>query len=144
MKISLKRLNQGLHFEAQNELGKSVFFDAQPSEGGLGEGLAFSPMQTLLASLAACSVFDVVLILNKKRQQLIDIKVEAEGKRAASGSAKPFESINLHYKLFGKLNHEHAAQAVKLGVEKYCSVAESLSKNIVITHSFEIFESQSE
>ncbi len=133
-------MNKGLHFEAENENGAKLQFDALPSDGGLGEGLAPSPMQGLLASLAGCTVFDVVLILQKKRQNLLDVQVVADGQRRAEGQVKPFERIHLHYKLFGDIDHNAAEQTVQLSVEKYCSVAKSLSEKIEISHSFEIIK----
>ena len=51
--------------EARNEKGISVKFDA-PIEHG-GEETALSPMENVLASLAACSSFHVLRILQKKK-----------------------------------------------------------------------------
>ena len=42
-----------LRFDARNEKGVSARFDASKENGG--EGTALSPMETLLASLAACT-----------------------------------------------------------------------------------------
>jgi uncharacterized OsmC-like protein len=52
---------------AKNEKGLSVNFDAPIPNGG--EETAFSPMENVLASLAACSSYHVVTILKKKRQE---------------------------------------------------------------------------
>ena len=52
--------------EAQNEKGLAVKFDASLTHGG--EETALSPMENVLASLAACSSFHVLTILKKKRQ----------------------------------------------------------------------------
>lgn len=61
--------------EANNEKGLTVKFDA-PKEHG-GEETALSPMENVLASLAACSSFHVLTILRKKRQKVTAYSVEA-------------------------------------------------------------------
>ena len=63
-------------FEAKNEKGLSINFDA-PSKYG-GEDTAPTPMETVLASLAGCTSFDVVTILKKKRQDISGYSVEAD------------------------------------------------------------------
>ena len=51
-------------FQATNEKGLSINFDALAKYGG--EETAPTPMETVLASLAGCTSFDVVTILKKK------------------------------------------------------------------------------
>jgi uncharacterized OsmC-like protein len=50
--------------EARNEKGLLVKFDAPIDHGG--EETALSPMENVLASLAACSSFHVLTILKKR------------------------------------------------------------------------------
>ncbi|MCJ7719446.1 hypothetical protein MUO69_05900 [Candidatus Bathyarchaeota archaeon] len=52
-------------FIAKNEKWLSVNFDAPMPNGG--EETALSPMENVLASLAACGSYHVVTILKKKR-----------------------------------------------------------------------------
>jgi uncharacterized OsmC-like protein len=52
-------------FIAKNEKWLSVNLDAPTPNGG--EETALSPMENVLASLAACSSYHVVTILKKKR-----------------------------------------------------------------------------
>ena len=77
MKITLKRLNDAVHFEGSNEDGNTVHIDGSPAIGGEGKGLR--PMQLLLVSLGPCSSMDVVCILKKMRQRREDIQVEVKG-----------------------------------------------------------------
>ena len=65
--------------EARNEKGLSVRFDAPLSHRG--EETALSPMENVLASLAACSSFHVLTILEKKRQKVTKYYVEATAQR---------------------------------------------------------------
>ena len=53
--------------EGKNEKGLTVNFDA-PKEHG-GEETALSPMENVLASLAACSSFHVLTILRKEKAE---------------------------------------------------------------------------
>ena len=59
-------------FTAKNEKGLYVNFDAPIPNGG--EETALSPMENVLASLAACSSYHVVSILRKKRQDFQTIQ----------------------------------------------------------------------
>lgn len=65
--------------EAKNEKGLSVKFDAPIDHGG--EETALSPMENVLASLAACSSFHVLRIMKKMRQEISDYSVEATAER---------------------------------------------------------------
>lgn len=136
MDISIKRLNKAVHFEATNEQGNTIQFDGSPDIGGEGKGM--TPMQVLLTSVGACSVMDVVSILEKQREPVEDVQIKIHGDRPTEGTPKPFKAIQIHFILKGKLNENKVARAVQLAVEKYCSVAESLDPTIEITHSFEI------
>lgn len=135
MKITLHRLNDKLHFQAENEAGKLVELDAG-AHTDLGEGAAMSPMQLVLTAVGGCSVFDIVSILHKQRQPLRDVKVVADAERVDAVPA-PFKTIHLHYDLFGELDEAKVARAVQLGVEKYCSVATMLTE-VEITYDFTI------
>jgi hypothetical protein len=54
-------------FEARNEKGLSVSFDAPIPHGG--EETALSPMENVLASLAACSSFHALTITKKEEAE---------------------------------------------------------------------------
>lgn len=136
MNIDVKRLNKKVHFEATNETGVTVQFDGSPDIGGENKGM--SPMQLLLTSVGACSVMDVVTILEKQRETLEDVQIKIHGDRPTEGAPKPFKAIQIHFILHGQLNAAKVERATKLAVEKFCSVAESLDPKIAITHSFEI------
>lgn len=136
MKIELKRLNQAVHFECTNEEGLRVHTDGSPDIGGEGKGVR--PMQLLLMSHAACSSIDVVTLLRKMRQPLEDIRVQAEGERDTTQTPAVFKKIHLHYELKGALDRASAEKAIRLSVEKYCSVGVMLSKTAEITWSLDL------
>jgi putative redox protein len=70
-----------LRLTAKNEKGLSVDFDAPIPYGG--EETALSPMENVLASLAACSSFHILNILKKKRIIVTGYSVEATAERRA-------------------------------------------------------------
>lgn len=136
MKIELKRLDADFLMEATNESGNSFKMDASEQIGG--KGAAMRPMQVLLASMGGCSSIDVISILRKQRQPLTDIQVILNGEREQGVEPSLFNDIHIHFKLFGDIDPAKAEIAVKLSMEKYCSVAKTLEKTAVIRHSFEI------
>jgi len=126
-----------LRIEGRNEKGLSVNFDA-PKEHG-GEETALSPMENVLASLAACSSFHVLTILKKKRQKVSGYSVEATAERREDPPPRVFTKIHLKYKIKGENISPNAVEsAIKLSEEKYCSVGGMLQKALPITSSFEI------
>jgi len=123
--------------EAKNEKGLTVDFDA-PKEHG-GEETALSPMENVLASLAACSSFHVLTILRKKRQKVSGYSVEATAERREDPPPRVFTKIHLKYIVKGEnISSEAVESAIKLSEEKYCSVGGMLQKAVPITSSFEI------
>ena len=123
--------------EAKNEKGLTVNFDA-PKEHG-GEETALSPMENVLASLAACSSFHVLTILKKKRQNISGYSVEATAERREDPPPRVFTKIHLKYIIKGEnISPEAVESAIKLSEEKYCSVGGMLQKALPITSSFEI------
>jgi putative redox protein len=98
-------------------------------------------MEMLLIGLGGCTAFDVVLMLQKSRQKLIDLEVDVQAERAEE-IPKVFTQINVHYKFWGKaLSAKHIERAVNLSAEKYCSASRMLDKTAQITSSWEIHES---
>ena len=127
--------------EAQNEKGISVKYDATIEHGG--EETALSPMENVLASLAACSSYDVLIILKKKRQKISNFVVEATAERRKELLPKIFTKIHLKYILKGqKIDPEAVKRAIQLSEEKYCSVGAMLKNTVEITYSYEIVDEQ--
>ena len=127
-----------LRLTAKNEKGMSVNFDAPIPHGG--EETALSPMENVLASLAACSSFHVLNILKKKRITVTGYSVEAAAERRED-PPRVFTKIHLKYIVKGENITPHAVEtAIKLSEEKYCSVGGMLKKAVSITSSFEILK----
>jgi len=140
MKVSLKRLNEGVHFSATNSEGNEVLIDGPPAVGGVGGG--FRPMELVLVSVASCSVMDLIAILRKQKQDLKDVRIDVEGERDPVGDVKPFRKIHLRYRLYGDVQLSKAEKAAELAVRKYCSVAEMLKATVEIDYSIEILPAE--
>lgn len=92
----------------------------------------------LTMSLIGCSAYDVVEILRKQRQELIQLKVWAE---ALQDDDPPwrFRKIHIHYQAIGPgLDPEKLRKAVELSEEKYCAVYATLREALEITHEVEV------
>ena len=102
------------------------------------EWKALKPSDLLLISLAACSAYDVVMILGRQRQTLTHLYVSANGTQASEPPYQ-FTDVHLHYNIAGdSLDQKKVERAIQLSEEKYCSVAATIRSVTNITHSFEI------
>ena len=128
----------GISFEAIADSGHKVIMDASPDAGGENKGSR--PMELLLMGLGGCSSIDVMLMLQKSRQDVTDCKAVIEAQRADAVPAV-FTHIHLHFIVTGRsLSTKHVERAVKLSAEKYCSASIMLAKAVDITHDYEIIE----
>ena len=138
MKASVKWID-GAMFLAESGSGHSVVMDGPPDQGG--RNLGVRPMEMLLLGLGGCSSFDVMSMLKKSRQKVVDCQAELEAERADAIPAV-FTRIHLHFIVSGAgLKESHVARAVSLSAEKYCSASIMLeAAGVEITHSHEIRE----
>lgn len=99
-----------------------------------------TPLELLLISVAACTATDVVSILQKKRQNVSDYKVEITGERREDYPRK-FTKFHIHHIVYGdNVSAQAVARAVELSDTKYCSVAATVRPGAEITTSFEIIQ----
>lgn len=137
MKVKINRVNKAVHFEAESELSPvKVHIDGSEAIGGEGKGVR--PMELVLMALGSCSVFDLILILQKQRQEIEDIQVEVEGQRRDE-VPNIFTKIHISFMLTGRIDEVKAQKAAELAVKKYCSVHDMLAAGGVdITYSLRI------
>ena len=95
-------------------------------------------MEMLLLGLGGCTAFDVISILHKSRQQVVDCEVEIEAERAED-IPRVFTKIHVHFIVSGRdLEQNKVAKAVDLSADKYCSASRMLEKTAAITHDFKL------
>ena len=127
---------EGVSFVGETGSGHAVVIDGAPEHGGRNVGMR--PMEMVLTGAAACTAFDVVLILKKGRQPVADCVVTAEAERADE-EPRVFSRIHLVYAVAGRgLDARQVERAVKLSKEKYCSATIMLAKTAVITYEIAI------
>ena len=125
-------------FVGESGSGHAVVMDGAPEHGG--RNLGVRPMEMLLLGLGGCTAFDVVMILKKSRQDIVDCEVTIDSDRAEE-IPKVFTRIHIHFIVSGSnLDVGKVDKAVNLSAEKYCSASEMLGKTAKITHDFEIIE----
>jgi len=125
-----------MSFVGESDSGHSVVMDSAPDAGG--RNLGVRPLEMLLLGLGGCTAFDVVSILHKSRQKIVDCEVEIEAERAED-IPKVFTKIHLHFIVSGKdLDQNKVAKAIALSADKYCSASRMLEKTATITHDFEV------
>ena len=131
---------QDVTFLGESGSGHSVIMDGAPEAGG--RNLGFRPMEMLLLGLGGCSAFDVVMILKRGREQIIDCVVELNAQRAES-DPKVMTKIEMRYIVTGRaLDPKKVERAVHLSAEKYCSASAMMAKTAEITHSIEIVNTE--
>jgi putative redox protein len=110
---------------------------ASPGEDGR---IGVKPSDLLLLALGSCTAYDVVSILQKKRQPLTGLEVRVSGNQQAD-PPWTFERFHVHYVVKGRgLSEKAVADAIRLSEEKYCSVSATLRLGATVTHDYEIVE----
>jgi len=129
----------GMAFMAETGTGHILNMDGAPEAGG--RNLAPRPMELMLAGAGGCTAFDVILILQRSRQNISACEVSLQAERAET-DPKVFTKINLHFTVKGKdLDPSKVERAINLSHDKYCSATAMLANTAEITHTFEVVQS---
>ncbi len=127
-----------MSFIAETGSGHSFVMDGAP-EGG-GRNLGPRPMETVLSGAAACTAYDVVLILRKSGLKILGCDVITTSERAQT-DPKVFTKIHLHFRITGiDLKANLVERAISLSQSKYCSATKMLGATAEITHAYELLE----
>ncbi|WP_299178291.1 OsmC family protein [uncultured Neptuniibacter sp.] len=123
-----------VRFQGTTGSGFDVMIDGELQKGP-------RPMELMLLGLGGCTSYDVVGILKKTRQDVVDCVAEIEAERADEVPAV-FTKIHVKFVVSGRgLNEKKVERAVKLSAEQYCSASLMLEKGgVEITHGYEIVE----
>ncbi len=129
---------ENVMFMGQSGSGHAVVMDGPPELGG--KNLGIRPMEMMLMGLGGCTSFDVMLILQRSRQNVTDCVAELSAKRAET-DPKVFTKIHIHFIVTGKeLKEKMVKRAVELSATKYCSASIMLAQTVDITYDYEIVE----
>jgi putative redox protein len=139
MKARIKWV-EGRIFTGTSNSGHGIVIAAPTGPGA--PTIAPSPMEYVLLGTGGCTATDVVMILEKGRQDIRAVEVELDSERAPE-DPKIFTRIHFHFKVTGKgLKPETVERAIKLSHEKYCSASIMLAKTATLSHDFEIIEAE--
>ena len=129
----------GVMFVGETGSGHAVVMAGPPDHGGRNMGIR--PMEMILLGVGGCSSFDVVQILQKGRNNIVNCVAEISAERVDTVPSV-FSKIHLHFVVSGRdLKAAAVERAVKLSAEKYCSASIMLTKaGVAITHDFEVIE----
>ncbi len=116
-------------FNGISDSGHSIIVDGEKTGGN-------SPMELVLIGLCGCTGYDVVSILQKKREPFTSLEVRAEAERAKEPPSV-YTQIKLIYRIGGTVSRKAVEDAVRLSKEKYCSVSAMLQKTAKITFEIE-------
>jgi putative redox protein len=119
-------------FDGIASSGHKIVVDGDKAAGN-------SPMELVLIGLCGCTGYDVVSILQKKREPFTSLEVRAEAERAA-GPPSVYTEIKLIYRIGGKVSRKAVEDAVRLSKEKYCSVSAMLAKTAKISAEIEYLD----
>lgn len=131
-----------LTFTGSADTGFTVPLGASPSVGGDDDG--FRPLELMAVSLAGCTAMDVISILQKKRQQISDFRVEVNTDQAEN-HPKVFTQAAIEYHVFGNHVDEKAvARALELSATRYCPAQAMLDQVFPITLKYFIYDENGE
>ena len=97
MKARIKWV-QDVMFLGESGSGHSVVMDGPEDHGGRNMGVR--PMEMLLMGLGGCTSFDVMSILKKSRQDVVDCVAELDAERA-DAVPSVFTKIHVHFTVTG-------------------------------------------
>ena len=119
--------HRGMVFRGESPGKPPVIIDGNTVEGP-------SPVDSLLIALAGCTGSDVVLILEKKRLELRELRIAVTGTRRDE-EPRRYTAIRIVFTVAAPGATEQAVRhAIDLSLEKYCSVSHSLNPDIPISY----------
>ncbi len=114
-----------LLFVGRTQQGYEIEFDAHVQWG-------CKPTDALLLSLAGCMGIDVVSFLQKMKAEIADFKMDIVGERNPT-PPQYYKSVDMVLHIAGKnLDAKKVDRAVALSHERYCSVYNSLRKDMEV------------
>jgi putative redox protein len=129
-----------LTFSGTADSGFNVPLGSYPEVGGDDDG--FRPMELIAVGLAGCTAMDVISIVRKKRQEVLDFQVIVDAERS-NEHPKVFTEAAIEYHLAGKDITENAVtRAMELSADAYCPAQAMLGKLIPLKLKYFIYEGE--
>lgn len=125
--------DKDLVFVGTTQEGYDIEFDAQQQRG-------CKPTDALLLALAGCMGIDVVMFVQKMRMSLSAFRMEIAGERNPT-PPQYYRSFAMVLHIAGEsLDPKKIERAISLSRQKYCSVYNSLRKDVAVEVSYVLQE----
>jgi len=128
--------HEGLLLDASADTGGTIRLASGLDEGASG----FRPMELMAMSLAGCTAMDVLSILQKKRQDVVDFEVRVHTE-SADTYPKIWVKTAVEYVVTGRdIDPAAIERAMDLSRERYCPAQNMLNKVVDIELKYTIIE----
>ena len=118
----------GMRFTTETGTGRAPLFGDEPEEGEL------SPVEMIVATLAACSAMDVVTIALKKRQDFVHYDVHATAEQRDE-YPQVLTRVDLLHEVEGPgVDVGAIRRCIELSATKYCPVNAMVSAGATEVH----------
>jgi putative redox protein len=122
--------DKDLIFTGRTMRGYTIEFDAKVEWGCM-------PTESLLLSLAGCMGIDCLSFLQKMKCEITSFRIDISGERNPT-PPQYYKSMAMQIKISGKnITDKKMQRAISLSQDKYCSVYNSLRKDMVVTVDYE-------
>ena len=122
---------EGRQFVAESGSGHAIVVDDASGHTGA------KPIELALLALGACTGFDVIGVLRKKRQIVTGYEIELHAEQNPEPPSY-FTRVEIKHRLRGQIAPEAVQRAIYLSETKYCAVGAMISKTAKIEATFEI------
>jgi putative redox protein len=100
--------------------------------------VGMKPSEMLLVSLATCTAYDVVKILQKQRVTLERMSIQVSSEQASDPPWK-YQRIHLQFSIVAdNVTAEKVDKAIDLSMNQYCSVRATLATDVEVTFASEV------
>jgi putative redox protein len=121
--------HEGNHrFSATTGTGRTIMFGDDEAAN------EYSPVESVVASLAACSAMDVIGILEKKRQVIVSYSIEVRAEQRDEFPQVLTRADVLHVVEGTVVLEQAVRRAIELSATKYCPVSAMLSSGATEIH----------
>ncbi len=130
--------HEGLTLQATADTGGQIELVSELDKGVEG----FRPMELLAMGLAGCTAMDVISILRKKRQDVIDFEVRVHTEKADE-YPRVWTKTVIEYVVTGRgVDPASVERAMQLSRETYCPAQNMLGKAVNIETKYTIIEAE--
>lgn len=136
MANTMKAVWQGGRLFAHTAASGHTLVTDTPEEAG-GTDSAVTPMELILLGVIGCTGVDVVSILEKMREPIEGLEIEAGFERSEK-HPRIYTRIHIAYSLRGDLEEKNVQRAIELSQDRYCSASATVAATAKMTYEFVI------